>query len=187
MNSLSSFSLLHFWKILCWQSCWGHLQSRPLGAVFTSSAWLILIASVFLPCSKLSLYISALLVSWWDETEGVPPKGGKAGHSPCSLFPREGNYFQVGMFPLDAKQCLPGGRDDAGKIKLSSFPLCVFFSRFFVPLYCWSFLSGLLGSPRAIFVCGKLSSCWSLLGHGGWGLLLCSFGAVTLDSSSVCF
>lgn len=52
--------------------CRGGLQSRLLGTVFTPALWLMLVASAFLPCSQLSLYLSAFLVSGWDETETGP-------------------------------------------------------------------------------------------------------------------
>ena len=70
----------------------------------------------------------------------------------------------------------------------SSFPFCgvilkvfLFVCLFvFAPLCCWSFLSGLQNSPRAVFLCGLRSNCWFLLGAGSWCLLIHHLGDKTI-------
>ena len=79
--------------------------------------------------------------------------------------------FWTREFPLGTLKCRPREWDDTGKMKLFFLPLVcvVVLRRYFVPLCCWSFFSGLPSSPRAIFVHRSLFNCWSLLG-GGWKL-----------------
>lgn len=80
----------------------GHCE--PLSII--STAWLLLAALALLPSSYLSLYISALPVSRWGETEVTPscgaPGAGEACHSLHSSFPREGNAFLLGSSLLAA-------------------------------------------------------------------------------------
>ena len=69
--------------------CWG-LQSRSQGTTITSAAWLMLVALALFPCSSPSLFISALPVSGWGETQVGPllsaPKGwGSWRLTPLSL------------------------------------------------------------------------------------------------------
>lgn len=40
--------------------------------MITPTLWLLMVYPAFLPCSWLSLYVTALLVSGWDETEVGP-------------------------------------------------------------------------------------------------------------------
>lgn len=95
------------------KSCWSPLQS--------STAWLLLVALALL-CSYPSVYVSALPVSGWDETEVGPlciaPKSWRCWlFNPFSLYLREKLFF-AGEFPLGTEQCWPGGWDDVGKVKL---------------------------------------------------------------------
>lgn len=66
------------------------MQNRSLGVLVTPTVWLIVVALALLPCSLLFLYLSALLVSGWDETEvglcGVPPKAGTLVAHPSLPF-----------------------------------------------------------------------------------------------------
>lgn len=134
--------------------------------------------SLFLP----SLYISALLVSGWGDTKyvlhAVHPKAGEASRSQLSLFRRQQVFLAV-LFILRAEQ-LAWGCDAAGKMKLFVL-LCAIMFRSGVPLCCWSFLSGLLSYPRAIFLLKNLSNCWLLSGDGGWGPLLFHISDMTLS------
>lgn len=112
--------------------------------------------SLFLP----SLYVSALPVSGWGDTKhalhGMHPKAGEAGRSQLSLFRRQ-QVFLAGLFILGAEE-LAWGWDATGKMKLFVL-LCAIMLRSGVPLCCWSFLSGLLSYPRAIFLHKNLSNC----------------------------
>ena len=72
----------------------GPPQSRSLGTTVTPAVWLILSASVLLPCPQPSSYISALPVSGWSEIKVRPLCSIlKSGHSSHSPFPGKGNSF----------------------------------------------------------------------------------------------
>lgn len=75
-------------------------------------------------------------------------KAWEAGCSPLSPFPGEGNS-------LGSRSSLfagPGLGDGMMQVNwnCSSCPSCEVIIELFAPLYCWSFLNGLLSSPRTV-------------------------------------
>lgn len=145
---------------LCWlmissvaKAVWVLCRTVP-GIVVIPTAQLIPVYPALLV--SCCFYVSALLVSWWDEAEVSPlciaPNGWHWSLTPLSLS-RWKDLFLAGKFPLGTERCQPGEWNFAGKVKLF-FLFCVFILRFCVPLCFWSFLSGLLCSHRALFVHG---------------------------------
>lgn len=66
-----------------------------------------------------------------------------------------GELFLAWKSPVVAEQHWLRRWYDTGKMKLFfSLLCCVFSSFFFVPLFCWSFLSGLQRSSRTVFAPG---------------------------------
>ena len=90
-----------------------------------------------------------------------------------------GQLFLLGKFLLGSEKFQLDGWEDASNMKLSSFYFCAFFLRSFVSLCCCRLLIWPQNSPRAVFVLGQLSNCWSFWEAGGWGLLRCHFDDIT--------
>ena len=77
-----------------YEKCQGHLKRWSLATAVASTAQRILVAPAFLPCSYLSLFISAIPVPVRSGGGGemnlvlciVLGKARKPGHSPCTEF-----------------------------------------------------------------------------------------------------
>lgn len=98
-------------------------------------------------------------------------KLGKLATQPYSPFPSEEKSPQPRSSLLILSSAFPGDTLGKGKWSYSWFSVQFFLSVFVVvvgKLFCWSSLSGLLSSPRAIFVHEQMSNCWSLW---GWRLV----------------
>ena len=131
------------------------------------------------PNISILLSFAGLWVGWNQSGCFVqcPERLGKLGAYPTLSFPAR-KLFLAEIFPLGTGQYRPGGWDNAGQMKL--FFVSFMWGYFFVPLCCWSFLSGLQSSPRAVFGHSWLSNCWFLWGDRGWGLPLRHLGEVAL-------
>lgn len=137
-------------------NCWTHLQERSLRTVTSPTVWRTLVTAAFLPCSYVSLHISELPASGRSANNAdqslrwCAERLGKLVSHPIFLSWR-GKLFLAGKFPLGAEQCQLGGWDDSSKSRLF-FPFCTVIIKYFIPLCCRSFLSGLQSSPRAVFI-----------------------------------
>ena len=103
----------------------------------------------------------------WDETEAGlscgPWKAGEASGSPYSLsWPGEPSL--AGSSPFAQSTGIWGMGWCKAKLKLLFLPFVCSYSQGFVLLCSWSFISGLLRSPRAVFIGRSLSNDWSLWG-----------------------
>lgn len=96
-------------------------------------------------------------------------KTGEVGSSPHSPFPSEGTLLNWEVPPWHWA-VPPWGMWWCRQNETVLLFLCVeLFSGFLLHcVCCWNFLSRLLSSSRAIFVCGYLSNCWYLWGDRGW-------------------
>ena len=95
---------------------------------------------------------------------------GKLVTQPHSPFPSEEKSLQSGSSLLILSNAFLGDRLGKGKWSYSLFSVQFFLSVVVVVvrLFCQGSLSGLLSSPRAIFVHEQMSNCWSLW---GWRLV----------------
>lgn len=132
----------------------------------TSFGWRILssllsdaVADIGSPCpSSLfqAKYISVLLVMGYGNTKVGSScgtlKGCKAGHLLLLFLSWWGDLFLDRKFLLGAEQYRPGGLDEAGKMKLAFLPFLQLFSCLCSTILVIFFFSGLLNSPRVIFV-----------------------------------
>lgn len=134
---------------------WVCLQNRSLQTAVTPTVWLFLVTLLFFLAPS-HLYTSQLCWSGLGETKAGPSCSAMKGWGSW-LFTQlwQGEPFLAGKFPLGTEQYWFEGQDDAGKMKLSSFPPCAVILRFFVPLCHWSFFLSIIQScPRAVFVHG---------------------------------
>lgn len=152
------------------KSSWDPLQRRPAETMAISTMGLILEYWLTLPsCSRLSLVVSALLISGWGETKVSPscsvPKSFRIliTHPTIPFLSWDSLTRE---FPLGTEQFQPGGWNNARKWSCSSSPFYMVilrdifvFSLFvllllFPLLCCQSILSELLSPPEAVFVHG---------------------------------
>lgn len=93
----------------------------------------------------LAISMSQFCQSEGDESERglrkVPQNAGEAGYHPALPFLQTRTLFGW-EFPLGTEQCQLPGQDGTGRTKLpASLPVCLS-SGTFVPLCCYSFVSG---------------------------------------------
>ena len=141
------------------------MQCRSVRTTVALSVWLILVvpasSSLFLAVHMLQLCRSLSGRNWSRSFVWCPEKLGRLVDHSALLFPvrRALSNWQL---PLGTEQCCPRGQ---AKRSCSSFYFCVVILRFFCLMCCWSFVNGLLSSPRTVCFCGQLSNCWSWLGE----------------------
>lgn len=129
--------------------------------------WLILVAPALLPCSKLSLYISAFLALGDGETKADSSYGSlkaeEAGPLPCSPFPGEGSSFRPGR--------ADGELDEAGKMKLPLLFFLCSYSCFYLFVCSTILLKFLVWTPELpqSYFCSQIAV-KLLIFVGGWRL-----------------
>lgn len=169
-------------QVHCCRGCLHGSSAEQATAVTHVCDWYRCPLPLFLVLSH--LYISKLCQSLgrvklrWA-VHGMPWEIGEAGCSCCSPFPNKRKSLGL-IVPCWHGAAVAWANGMLHKKWNSShYPFFGSFLRLLAPLCSWSFLSGVLSSPRMIFSCGEPPNC-SLGGDEGEGLLLHHLGMITL-------
>ena len=124
-----------------------------------------------------------------------PERLGRLVTHPALLFPPGDPWTRE--LALGSCQCCSGAWDDAGKVELFFLPFYVGIFRLFAPQICYSLLSGLQPSCRAILCLWIVSCCfcregmrdrdWELLFHHFFNSLFNWFAFLLLNFQDVLY
>lgn len=141
------------WPWLLVLNCWGSLQNWSLGPAVIPTTWLILVVPAFFVLSH--LYSSKIYQSLVAVKLGNSSNASKGWGSWSLTLPSLMWETLVREFPLGTEQCWPGWWDAQRIWSYSSFFHAIILNCF-VPLCCWSFLSGLLNSLRDVLFLDRI-------------------------------